>query len=147
MAPNTATDRRAPPVLIVGTSRLGAALGRRLARAGCHVTMVGQYVTDRWRVPADCYTSMVVGGAHNPQTLERAGIDTAWAVLALTSDDNINLVVADAAKWRYRTPMVVALLVDAARLPDYLRLGIETISPEHLAEQVLWDRVVGGMSL
>lgn len=130
------------PVLIVGATRLGVALGRRLVAAGEAVTLVGRYRSDRWHAPADSYTRVVVGDPRSPRTWERAGIEAAHAVVAVTDSDTDNLLVALAATQNYSVPLVLALVGEETDALEYRRLGIETVRSDYRAEQVLWDRIV-----
>jgi Trk K+ transport system NAD-binding subunit len=104
------------------------------------VTLVGRHVSDRWYTPADCYTTLIIGEPRIPRTLERAEIRTAWAVLALSEEEYVNVPVALAAKQTYDVSVVVAL-VDQMRAPEYRRLGIDLFALDSSAESVVWTHV------
>ena len=60
--------------------------------------------------------------------LAAAGVDRASAVIACTSSDEANIVIARVARGTYRVPRVIARLYDISKAEAYRRLGIQTIS-------------------
>jgi trk system potassium uptake protein TrkA len=69
------------------------------------------------------------GVAFERTVLEEAGIAEADALVAVTSGDNTNIVVARIAKDVYRVPDVVARIYDPRRADIYRRYGIQTFAP------------------
>jgi trk system potassium uptake protein TrkA len=73
--------------------------------------------------------------------LERAGIETANALAAVTSSDNVNAIVARVAQDMYHVPRVVARIYNPRRAPIYEKLNLQTVSSSswgaHRIEQLL----------
>lgn len=79
---------------------------------------------------------VVHGDGSSRVTLERAGLADADAVVAATSDDEINLEICRLAL-RAGMLRVSAVAANPERLPDYRELGISAFSPDSLtARQV-----------
>jgi trk system potassium uptake protein TrkA len=95
-------------ILIIGAGKLGRECARQLIDAGHNVTLVEknhQVVQDFLDVFGD---RIVQGDACDPKVLERVGIARAQAIVAVTGDDEDNLVVAELARHIYDVPMVLA---------------------------------------
>ena len=75
----------------------------------------------------------VAGDAAELQTLRQANVDKADCLLAATPHDNLNLMVAQAARTVFRVPKVLARLFDPSREAMYRQFGIETICPTELS--------------
>ncbi len=74
------------PVLVIGSGRVGRAVGRALAERGLSYRGI-EINPERVRDPE----TWVVGDAADLEVLERAGIRTAPAVLVTTHDDDTNI--------------------------------------------------------
>jgi trk system potassium uptake protein TrkA len=75
----------------------------------------------------------VAGDAAELDVLRQARIDRAQWLLAVTSYDNLNLMVAQAAQAVFGVPQVMARVNDPSREAMYREFGIETISPTKLS--------------
>lgn len=75
----------------------------------------------------------VVGDAAELATLRQAKVSKADCLLAVTSEDNINLMVAQIAITVFEVPTVLARVFDPAREAIYQELEIDTISPTQLS--------------
>ena len=81
------------------------------------------------RLGPDFGGARLQGSALDRQILVRAGIERADAVAVVTGQDEINAVVARAAKVIFRVPVVVARLHDPRNAEIHQRLGIRTLAP------------------
>ena len=116
-------------VIIVGCGRVGAHTAAALAREGHDVAVV-DHSEDAFRLlPAAFEGRTLRGVAFERTVLEEAGIAEADALVAVTSGDNTNIVVARIAKDVYRVPDVVARIYDPRRADIYRRYGIQTFAP------------------
>jgi trk system potassium uptake protein TrkA len=75
------------------------------------------------------------------ETLRRAGIEDADAVVVATNGDNTNLVVAQVAEKRFDNRCVVVRVLDPARAQLYRELGLRTICPTETAIDALMEAV------
>jgi trk system potassium uptake protein TrkA len=116
-------------VIIVGCGRVGAHTAATLAREGHDVAVVDRSEDAFRLLPAAFEGRTLRGVAFERTTLEEAGIAEADALVAVTSGDNTNIVVARIAKDVYRVPDVVARIYDPRRADIYRRYGIQTFAP------------------
>jgi trk system potassium uptake protein TrkA len=116
-------------VIIVGCGRVGAHTAAALAREGHDVAVVDRSEDAFRLLPAAFEGRTLRGVAFERTTLEEAGIAEADALVAVTSGDNTNIVVARIAKDVYRVPDVVARIYDPRRADIYRHYGIQTFAP------------------
>jgi trk system potassium uptake protein TrkA len=115
-------------VIIMGCGRVGATLARQLRAAGHEVCVLDRDPDAREQLGAGFTGTFLVGNGYHRGLLERAGIDTADAFIAVTSGDNTNIVGARIAKEDYRVPRVIARIYDPRRADIYQTLGIPTVA-------------------
>src|ERR687887_1265908 len=112
-------------VLIAGGGKAGANVMRSLLRAGHEATLIEQ---DRDRFEAletEFEHQVMLGDATEIYVLEKAGIRRPPdLVLALTGDDEDNLVISQLAKERYGVAKVIARVNDPRNQPHFDLLGI-----------------------
>ena len=78
----------------------------------------------------------VAGDGSSRLTLQRSGLDEADAVVAATSDDEVNLEVCRLAQ-QAGVLRVVAIAASTERLPAYREIGVTAFSPESLVSRHL----------
>ena len=112
-------------VLIVGGGKIGANLARSLLRVGHEVTLVEQR-RDRFERLEDELEHVVVhGDATEIFVLERAGIQRPPSiVVAVTGDDEDNIVICQLARERYGVDKVIARVNDPRNQAHFDLLGI-----------------------
>ncbi len=67
------------------------------------------------------------GNAIDEDILREAGAEEADVLLALTRDENTNLMVAQIARVIFNVPKVLAIIYDPARESSFQELGIEAL--------------------
>ena len=112
-------------VLICGGGKVGANLARLLLRADHEITLIEQR-PDRFEALEEEFEHVVQrGDATELFVLERAGIKRPPdLVLAVTGDDEDNLVICQLAKERYGVPKVIARVNDPRNQAHFDLLGI-----------------------
>ena len=112
-------------VLIAGGGKIGANLARSLLRAGHEVTLVEQR-RDRFERLEDEFEHVVLNGdATELFVLERAGIQRPPSiVVAVTGDDEDNVVICQLAREKYGVDKVIARVNDPRNQPHFDLLGI-----------------------
>lgn len=115
-------------IIVVGAGHMGRGLARRLCRQGHDVTVLDQRREKLDELGDDFCGERVVGVGFDRNALAAAGVERASAVVACTSSDEANIVIARIARGTYRVPRVIARLYDIAKAEAYRRLGIQTIS-------------------
>ncbi|MFF5313385.1 potassium channel family protein [Streptomyces massasporeus] len=114
-------------VLIAGCGRIGSVLAIQLARENHDVHVVDRDEAARRRLPTGFPGPFHVGNAFSRSILEQAGARHSDALVAVTSRDNSNLVIARSAKETFRVPIVVAGVHDPRRVGLYEGLGIPAV--------------------
>jgi trk system potassium uptake protein TrkA len=80
------------------------------------------------RLGADFRGRTIQGDALDADALQRAGIETAYGLAAVTSSDSSNIVTARVARDIHHVAHVVARIYDPARGPIYEKFGLQTIA-------------------
>jgi trk system potassium uptake protein TrkA len=112
-------------VIVAGGGKVGANVARSLLRLGHEVTLVEQR-RDRFEVLEDEFEHQVQrGDATELYVLERAGIARPPdIILALTGDDEDNMIIGQIAKEKYGVPKVLARVNDPRNQAHFDLLGI-----------------------
>jgi trk system potassium uptake protein len=117
-------------VLIAGGGKVGTSVMRSLARQHHEVTLIEQR-RDRFQaLEAEFEHQVILGDATELFVLERAGIARpADLVLAVTGDDEDNLVICQLAREKYGVEKVIARVNDPRNQVHFDLLGItQTVS-------------------
>jgi trk system potassium uptake protein TrkA len=117
-------------VLIAGGGKVGTSVMRSLARQNHEVTLIEQR-RDRFQaLEAEFEHQVILGDATELFVLERAGIARpADLVLAVTGDDEDNLVICQLAREKYGVEKVIARVNDPRNQVHFDLLGItQTVS-------------------
>src|SRR5215217_6770587 len=112
-------------VLIAGGGKAGANVMRTLLRNGHEATLIEQERDRFERLEAEFEHQVMQGDATEIYVLEKAGIKRPPdLVLALTGDDEDNMVITQIAKEKYGVPKVIARVNDPRNQPHFDLLGI-----------------------
>lgn len=95
-------------VLVVGAGKVGWNLTRELIEKGHSVTLIEQDRTRYLVVEQELEQRIVYGDASELWVLERAGIAGSDIVIAVTGDDEDNLLICQVAKEKYAVGRVIA---------------------------------------
>jgi trk system potassium uptake protein TrkA len=116
-------------VIIVGCGRVGASAAASLNRAGHSVVVIDRNANAFRLLPRTFAGRKLQGMSYDRAVLEEADIERADGLVAVTSGDNTNIIVARVAKEIYRVPDVVARIYDPQRADIYRRYGVTTFAP------------------
>jgi trk system potassium uptake protein TrkA len=119
-------------VMVVGCGRLGSLLANRLSSLGSSVVVIDRKESAFENLSTEFSGFRVTGDAAELAVLHQARIDKAQCLLAITSYDNVNLMVAQVAQTVFSVPQVMARVNDPSREAVYREFGIETICPTNL---------------
>jgi trk system potassium uptake protein len=112
-------------VLIAGGGKVGSNLARTLIRAGHEVTLIEQRPLRFDVLEAEFEHQVHQGDATELFVLERAGIKRPPdIVVAVTGDDEDNMVICQLARERYGVEKVIARVNDLRNEPYFDLLGI-----------------------
>ena len=112
-------------VLIAGGGKMGANVMRTLLRNGHEATLVEQDPDRFERLESEFEHQAMLGDATELFVLEKAGIKRPPDLaLALTGDDEDNMVIAQLAREKYAVPKVIARVNDPRNQSHFDLLGI-----------------------
>ena len=114
-------------IIVVGYGRVGTQVVKLFASQGHTVSVIDRSRASFARAQFGNNVSFLAGDSVDPDILKRAGAETADAVLALTRDENTNLMVTQIAKLIFRVPRVVAMVYDPSRDHSFKAAGITTL--------------------
>ena len=120
-------------IVIIGCGRLGATLANRLSPLGHSVVVVDRSEAAFRGLSSGFGGFQIIGDAGELSVLKQASIHKADALLAVTGEDTLNLMVAQVAQSVFQVEQVLARVFDPSRETIYRTLDIATISPTTLA--------------
>lgn len=130
-------------IVIVGCGRLGSILANRLSEAGHQIVVIDSRNRAFDALSVEFTGYKITGDAIEPDVLRQAGVKKADYVFATTTEDNVNIMVAQVARRIFGVPHVVARVYDPAREEIYRGLGIATVSPTHLTADAFLEILSG----
>ena len=119
--------------VIIGCGRLGANLANTLSEEGENVLILDKE-KDSFRKLSSSFGGLAVeGDGTELDTLKAADVQHADTVIAVTNNDNVNIMIAQIAKECFSVKKVISRLFDPERECVYQELGIDTICPAVLS--------------
>lgn len=115
-------------IIVAGLGNIGFRVVKELVQSGETVVAIEQRETGEFVRAARELVPVVLGNAKTEETLRRAGMAGAKAIVAVTDDDLANLSIALAAKRGHGSCRVVVRLFDA-KLAEKMQqgLGIDSV--------------------
>jgi trk system potassium uptake protein TrkA len=111
-------------VLIVGGGKVGLNLTRELVAKGHEVTLIEGDRSLYLRIEQELEHAVQYGDGTELWVLERAGIQRADLVVAVTGDDEDNIIVCQVAKEKYGVEKCIARVNDPRNQPHFDMVGI-----------------------
>ncbi|MEL7648603.1 MAG: TrkA family potassium uptake protein [Sedimentibacter sp.] len=116
-------------IIIIGCGRLGSNLARQLSDEGHDVCIIDRD-SNKLNVLGSGFNGLRLKGIEfDNDKLSEAGIAQADTVLAVSSDDNINITVSLIADKIYHVPNVIARVNEPGKEYIYDKLAIKTLKP------------------
>lgn len=121
-------------VVICGAGQVGFNIARQLSAEGNDVTIVDQEPSRINRVASVLDVQAIVGFASHPDVLEQAGMRDADMLIAVTREDEINMVACQIAHSLFNVPLKIARI----REQNYLKPEwADLFSRDHLPIDVI----------
>jgi trk system potassium uptake protein len=114
--------------VIVGCGRAGSALAVRLDAEGDSVSAIDIDPRTRQRLPGGYGGEFVTGSGLRRPVLEAAGVERAGALVAITSSDSLNIVIARIGRDVFRVPAVVGRLYGVEHVAVATELGLHMVA-------------------
>jgi trk system potassium uptake protein len=111
-------------VVIVGAGKVGLNTGRSLLKMGHEIILVEQRRMRYNLLLEELEEKLLFGDGTELFVLEKAGIARADMVVAVTGDDEDNLIISQVAKLKYGVPKVVARVNNPRNQATFDLLGV-----------------------
>lgn len=115
-------------IIILGCGRVGAGLVQHMGLLGHDMVVVDSDPAGLANLATSFRGHMIVGDVLDRQVLLEAQIERSDALVAVTTSDDVNIVVARLARQVFRVPRVVARVYNPPKAEIYHRLGIQTVT-------------------
>lgn len=131
--------------IIVGAGKVGESLAGALLDEGQEIVLL-ESERSRYSVLLERFPEAIVyGDGTEIRTLREAGIERADAVVAVTGEDQVNLVVSEVAAKLFKVGNVVARVNDPKNFELFRRAGVEhPVSSTHLLMATIHQEVEPG---
>ncbi len=130
-------------VLVIGCGALGQKIARMLDQIGWEVSVIDSREDVEDLMQSDFGGVVLRGFPMDLQILREGGIESCDAVAVVTSDDSLNITVAQIARDYFGVKNVVTRISDPARELIYENLGLRTICPTNLASEQIINLLSG----
>jgi trk system potassium uptake protein TrkA len=129
-------------ILIVGYGRVGEQVVHLLSGKGHNIVVIDK---DRHILEKTIEEGMkvLIGDAVDPDMLRQAGAEKADVLLALTREENTNLMAAQIARIAFKVPKVIAMVYDPQREQSFQAAGIDTLKITVTGAQILASAIGG----
>lgn len=115
-------------VLLAGGGNTLYFLSKRFTSKGYEVTVINRDREECVRLARQLKAAVVYGDGSDPQVLKEAGAMGADAVIAITPDDQDNLVICQLASHQFGVPKALALANDPDNAEIFQELGVSAFS-------------------
>ncbi len=120
-------------VIVAGGGKVGFYLARALLNEGHEVLVVEQNKRKSASISEELGSVVMLGNADEARTLEEAGANRAHVVVAVTGDDEDNLVICQVAKHKFKVDRTIARINNPKNEAIFKLLGIDaTVSSTNL---------------
>lgn len=130
-------------IVIVGCGRVGGLLATELSGHGHQITAVDYNQRSFRHLPLDFSGETILGTGIDEDVLRNAGIKEADVFIAVTDDDNTNIMSGQIAQTVYKVPQVILRIYDPVRADIYRNLGLNIICPTRTVAGLIEDQVLG----
>src|SRR3989304_3329930 len=113
-------------IIVVGGGKVGYYLAKELVEEGHEVLVMEKDAVKAERIAEELGDIALRGDGCEASIMEMAGFSRADMVIAVTGDDEDNLVVCQVAKVKFNVPRAVARINNPKNEEIFKRLGIDT---------------------
>lgn len=113
-------------IIVVGGGKVGHYLAKELVEEGHEVLVIEKDPVKAERIAEELGDISLRGDGCEAATMEMAGFGRADMVVAVTGDDEDNLVSCQVAKAKFKVPRTVARINNPKNEEIFSRLGIDT---------------------
>lgn len=128
-------------IIIIGCGTLGRGIARELSCDENNVVVIDRDINKLERLNEGFDGIRMKGIEFDNDILKEAGIENADVFLAVSSDDNTNILASKIAKEIYGVKKVISRVCIPGKEVIYKSLDIEVIKPTQLAINSLKDKI------
>lgn len=114
-------------IIVAGCGKIGANLVKSLSNEGHDVVVIDPNEESFAQLENGTNGLTITGMCIDEDVLKSAGIEHADALLAVTSDDNVNVMTAQIASQLYHVPHVVTRVYDPEKDEILQQMGLTTV--------------------
>ena len=103
-------------IIVCGAGRVGCSIAKQLSAQSHSITMIDQSSDDIQKISESIDVKAIVGRASFPSVLEKAGAKEADMIIAVTRNDEVNMIVCQIAHSIFNVSKKIARI----RSQDYL---------------------------
>jgi len=124
-------------ILIVGGGKLVYFLTRIFLAKGSRVTIINKNKAECTHLARALKATVVYGNGSDPSILEEAGAGMVDAIIAVTPNDQDNLVISQVATLRFGVKRTLALVNDPDNEEVFRELGISAFSTTRIISNLI----------
>ena len=129
-------------VILVGGGKLVYFLTKEFARRGSATTVINPHQDQAQALARETSATVIIGDGSNPLVLKAAGAYQADVLVALTAEDDVNLVACQIAQHQYSVPRTIALVNDPDYREVFQQLGVTvTFSATQILAHLIEERI------
>ncbi|MDR3263965.1 MAG: TrkA family potassium uptake protein [Clostridiales bacterium] len=130
--------------VIIGSGRLGSGLANALSDDGANVMIIDSDKNSFRKLSPSFGGLTLLGDATDIDVLHEAQAEKATAIVAVTDNDNTNIMIAQMVKELFKKERVIIRLYDPELECVYGEHGIDTICPAVLSAKEINRLLISG---
>jgi trk system potassium uptake protein TrkA len=128
-------------IIIIGCGRVGSNLAIRFSAVGHNVVVIDADAANFHQLGNGCNCEAIAGMPIDEDVLREAGVENADVLIAVTPDDNMNLMTAQIARQLYHVPRVLIRTCEPRRNRVLKALGIDSVCTTSLVADHFFEAV------
>lgn len=131
-------------IIIAGCGKLGSNLALKLSRDGHDVVIIDNDVKNFSQLENGFNGIVITGLPIDEDVLREANIEACDAIAAVTSDDNMNIMISQIAKQIYNVKTVLTRAYDPEREEVLLSMGYDVVCSTTLGVNAFSEKILAG---
>jgi trk system potassium uptake protein TrkA len=128
-------------IVIVGCGRVGARLALDFDERGYEVSVIDGDSRSFRRLPENFRGHLVLGTGIDEDVLRTAGVEDADIFVAVTENDNTNIMSAQIAKKVFGIKRVVLRIYEPVRAEIFTEMGLNVVCPTATVAGLIEDHI------
>lgn len=130
-------------IIIIGCGKVGSKFAIAMSEEGHDVVIIDND-KKAFKALEHKFNGITITGVPIDQDiLKQAGVENADVLIAVTPDDNVNIMVCQVAKELFNVPKVLARIYNPERENVFRQFGIQTICPTVISVDVIKSIILG----